>query len=49
MFDVNFLKKTGLQSDVESYSSELVKKDDSKHSEPHSDFVQINKNNKLKN
>ena len=45
MFDVNFLKKTGLQSDVESYS-ELIEKDDPKHSEPNSDFVQINKSNK---
>ena len=45
MFDVNFLKKTGLQSDDESYS-ELIEKDDFKSPEPNSDFVQINKNNK---
>ena len=43
MFDVNFLKKTGLQSDIESYS-EFIKKDDSKHSKHNSDFVQINNN-----
>ena len=45
MFDVNFLKKTGLQSDVGSHS-ELIEKDDSQHSESNNDFVQINNNNK---
>lgn len=45
MFDINFLKKAGLQSDIEP-CSELLDKDNFKHYESKNSSVQINKNNK---